>query len=446
MSIDSGWPLADRRTAQQLERDTAAVREQVRKLSTANGSADARLGQRRVIERIQRRAAAPFLRLAAATDDERSLLAAADQLVVDADDERLAGCADLLGGFTPADSPGRSAHRRTRVLAGGSDTSGDQLRVLARRLREERGIPANLNAIVPLGYVIKGDSYPAVTVAPAEFAAGAGTARVRVAVIDTGVTAVARRDGWDTGVVREGVDPLDEVAPKGRIDWFGGHGTFATGIVRQLAPGCEIVVHRFTGSDGVGTDEAAADTMIRAAEEAVADGVRLVISASFGAPAVDGVPPLAMQEAVAWILDRRPGTLIVASAGNDGEDLRLYPAAFPGVKAVGALNADLSPASFSNRGDWVHCSAVGVGVVSTFVEGKLPPEENLGADVLFGADSWAAWSGTSFTAPQISGAVAALCGEDAALTPQRAFDRLLAGRPVQPGLGATVHLLPGTPV
>nr|BFE73055.1 hypothetical protein GCM10020092_063560 [Actinoplanes digitatis] len=205
-----------------------------------------------------------------------------------------------------------------------------------------------------------------------------------------------------------------------------------------------MVVYRYTSTDGLGTDEAAADMLIQAADDAA--GGRVIINASFGAPAVDGVPPLAMREAVRYITETYPKALIVASAGNDGSDRPLYPAAFPGVKAVGALNSDLSAAAFSNHGSWVHCSAVGVGVVSTFVEGKLPPETGIGADVDFPADSWATWSGTSFSAPQISGAVAALCGDDGALPPAAAFDQLVAGRPTLADYGTVVHLLPGTPV
>jgi subtilisin family serine protease len=139
----------------------------------------------------------------------------------------------------------------------------------------------------------------------------------------------------------------------------------------------------------------------------------------------------------------------VASAGNDGSEVPLYPAAFgpPTVRAVGALNPDLTGAVFSNRGEWVHCSAVGVGVVSTFVEGLTPPEDDLGVpDLTFPADAWAAWTGTSFTAPQISGAVAALCAADGTLKPQAAFTKLLQGRQTLQGYGAKVHLLPGTPV
>jgi hypothetical protein len=451
MTVASRWPLPDRRTPDQLAHDQIAVRLQVSKLATPNADRTARQEQEVVVERIRRRQltaaagqATPFLHFVPDAGT-RAVLTSLNQLVVDVDpDHDQAGIDDLLSGYVADDRPDRSPRRRrTRVYRSrdGKDVAG--LRADAQRLRDAK-ITANVNAIVPLGYVIKGNSYPGSTVAPAIFASNGAGAPVRVAIIDTGLTAEARGDGWDTGVVRDGVDPVNVLAPLDRIDWFGGHGTFASGIVRQIAPDCEIVAYRFTSTDGLGTDEAAADMLIRAAEDA--DGERLIINASFGAPAVDGIPPLAMREAVAHITAEHPNVLIVASAGNDGQDLPLYPAAFPGVKAVGALNSDLTPAGFSNHGTWVHCSTVGVGIVSTFVEGKLPPENNIGTDVTFGEDPWATWSGTSFTAPQISAAVAALCGEDATLTPQAAFAQLIAGRPADPGLGTKVHLLPGTPL
>jgi len=206
------------------------------------------------------------------------------------------------------------------------------------------------------------------------------------------------------------------------------------------------MVYRFTGNDGIGTDAAAADAMIKAAADA--GDRRLIINASFGTPAVDGVPPLALREAVELIATRHPQVLIVASAGNDGADERLYPAAFSrhGVIAVGALNPDLTGAEFSNRGAWVQCSTVGVGVVSTFVAGTLPPEDDLGVDdIQFGQNAWATWSGTSFTAPQISGAVAYLCSQQPGWQPKDALARLLAGRPTLDKFGTVVNILPGTP-
>ncbi|MEU7906572.1 S8/S53 family peptidase [Actinoplanes sp. NPDC049118] len=447
--MTQNWPISDHRSAEQLERDSAAVRAQVSNLVSPNGDAAARRDSDAVVERIRRRQLA-------ASDDQATrfvtytpadgsgpVLCAENRLVVDADAAQAGRLGGLLAGYAAADRAGRSPRRRTRVFRGQGNRSLDALRRDAKRLRDDHGIMAGVNAIVPLGYIVKGNSYPGPTVAPGAFASNGGGAPVRVAIVDTGLTAAPRTDAWDTGVVRNGTDPVNVLAPLDRIDWFAGHGTFAAGIVRQIAPDCEVVVYRFTSTDGLGTDEAAADMMIQAADEAA--GGRLIINASFGAPAVDGVPPLAMREAVRYISETYPKTLIVASAGNDGSERPLYPAAFPGVKAVGALNSDLSPAAFSNRGDWVQCSTVGVGVVSTFVEGRLPPEDGIGTDVDFPANSWATWSGTSFTAPQIAGAVAALCGDDGALPPSAAFDQLIAGRPTLDDLGAVVHLLPGTP-
>lgn len=445
------WPLSDHRTAEQIELDKVAVREQVASLTAPNADANARRNLDTLVERIRRRQqeasddqATRFVSFVPA-DGGAPVLAAEHQLMVDAAPADLARFGNLLSGYAPADRAGRSGRRRTRVFRSRTAKSLADLRKDAKRIRDEQKVQATVNSIVPLGYVIKGNSYPGTSVSPGAFSANGGGAPVRVAIIDTGLTAAPRGDAWDTGVVRNGTDPVNVLAPMDRIDWFAGHGTFAAGIVRQLAPAAEIVVYRFTGTDGLGTDEAAADMMIQAADDAA--GQRLIINASFGAPAVDGVPPLAMQEAVRYISDTYPKALIVASAGNDGADLPLFPAAypFPRVKAVGALNSDLSAAPFSNRGSWVDCSTVGVGIVSTFVEGKLPPEDNLGTDVLFPADSWATWSGTSFTAPQISAAVACLCGENGALTPEAAFGQLVAGRPTLTDFGAVVHLLPGTP-
>jgi thermitase len=61
--------------------------------------------------------------------------------------------------------------------------------------------------------------------------------------------------------------------------------------------------------------------------------------------------------------------VIVASAGNNGNTNKLYPAACPHVLAVGAVDQnDLRP-SFSNFGTWVQVSAPGTNILSTAVPG-----------------------------------------------------------------------------
>lgn len=455
------WPIRDPRTYDQLEQDKEDVRKQVTALSERNANAQAAAAgygddprppdREEILDRIRRRqltlAENEGTRFAVYTSEGgQPVLVAENQLVVDADDEQLGTFGDLLSDYAAA---GRIGRRKSQVFYCRDGKGITALMADARRIREKQPDSASLNTIVPLGYVVKGDAYPGRTTGLGDFSPGTGGSPVRVAIIDTGLNKTDRSDDWLPDVAAQDVDQLNIVAPFTRNDYHSGHGTFTTGIVRQIAPDCEVVVYRFTKADGLGTDDAAADMMTKAADDAA--GMRLIINASFGAPAVDGVPPLALQEAVRDITTRYPEVLIVASAGNDGDTRKLYPAAFdfPQVKAVGALNADLTGADFSNHGDWLHCSAVGVGVVSTFVKGTLPPEDNLGIDdVTFDADnSWATWSGTSFTAPQISAAVAYLCGQDptGTLLPGAAFDQLIAGRDTLEGFGVKVHLLPGTP-
>ena len=433
------WPVPEQRSSGQIEQDRAAVQRQVDILSQRDDDR-----QNPVLTRISVRAARAGQQFDYLSQPAPAgpVLPKQNELVVEASDDQLSRAG--LRGYTEAARPTRrTAGRRTRVLRVSAKTPAELLAEV-KRLRNQK-IKANINPLVPLGYVVKGDAFPALSTGPGQFAAAATDPSVRVAIVDTGRTAENRTDGWFTGVLAKDIDPLDVVEPKNRNDYFSGHGSFTAGIVRQVSPTCEVMVYRFTGNDGLGTDAEAADVLLEAAAEA--GDRRLIINASFGAPAVDGVPPLALQEAVERIATDHPEVLIVASAGNNSTTDRFYPAGFSefGVKAVGALNEDLTGADFSNRGDWVHCSTVGVGVVSTFVKGLLPPEPGFDTpDVEFPADAWATWSGTSFTAPQIAGAVAHLCTLDPELTPKAAFDQLIADRTTVDDFGAAVHLLHGT--
>ena len=117
------------------------------------------------------------------------------------------------------------------------------------------------------------------------------------------------------------------------------------------------------------------------------------------------------------------------------------------MRAVGALNPDLTKADFSNHGDWVHCSAVGVGVVSTFVKGlhaagarPRQPGRRLPRDAVGDLDGYVVHR----AADQRSGRPP-LCG-DPGLAPRAAFDQLLSNRPKLPNSQTVVvNLLPGTP-
>ena len=466
MSVHTFLPT---RSESQVKADGEAVHRQLTALTR---------GQREridaIIDKIRRRQdsapqgyAVRFDRLAQKrTDgsDAADALVARGQLVVSAggrsrDDARnVLRRLDPTYDYAPIRTPDWIVRDADSIVFTAGGRAAPNLRADIAALKEQ-GITAALNPIVPLGHTIKGDDLPLRT----EVTAGSpGTPltdpaqRVRVAVVDTGITPELRTDQWLWPIPRllENVDLLDVLPTPGdgRLDWFSGHGSFVSGVVQQIAPQCEIRVYRFTTSDGLGTEKDVAEAMLRAAQEAAADGVRLVINASVGVPAVDGIAPVALGSAVRQIKRDYPNVVMVAAAGNNGDTEPVYPAAFPEVIGVGALTAEYDAAPFSSRGDDVDCSAVGVGIVSTFVEGVMPPEPSTPqddpfiADYTFGKNAWALWSGTSFSAPQIAAQVARLSQQENR-EPADALKVLLDGTSEQlAGFGKVIRgLLAGTP-
>lgn len=328
--------------------------------------------------------------------------------------------------------------RLVRLVASGSD--GSRLVELAGALRA-RGVNASVNYVTPMGPVIKGLGGPELSAAqrtPARPPAGGGDP-VRVAVIDTGIAAKERSDGWLTGLVREdNIDPLDDLPPDGLLDLGAGHGTFVTGVVQQVAPDADLVVYQELDSDGVGSNIEVACTMV----QAVREGAQ-ILNLSFGLETIDDRPPVTFEVALELIdeiaAENRRDVLVIAAAGNFGHSRPCWPAAFCDVVAVAGLTPRLAPASWSSRGPWVNCSTVGEGIWSTYVTGTESPIVDPEPEE-FGADAWALWTGTSFAAPQIAGAVAKIAQEEG-ISPRRALKVLLSGRPELPEYGRTVRIL-----
>ena len=77
------------------------------------------------------------------------------------------------------------------------------------------------------------------------------------------------------------------------------------------------------------------------------------------------------------------------------------------------------------------------------VRAVLPPSRPFTDDPeTFGANAFARWTGTSFAAPQVTGAIARLA-QERGLSARQAYVQLLAsGRPL-PDFGQTFSILPG---
>jgi subtilisin family serine protease len=307
-----------------------------------------------------------------------------------------------------------------------------------------RNVAAGPNYLAALAAVSKGvggpEPAPTLDTPPGGGPAGAGRV-VRVAVVDTGLPSDPRTDGWLSEVPRTGdnIDPLDAL-PAGRdglLDYQAGHGTFVSGIIRRVAPQAEIRMYRAADSDGFASDHDIAEAILRAHD----DGAE-IINLSLGGRTADDQAPPATAEAVATVRRESGGaTVIVAAAGNYGDDTRVWPAALPGVEAVAGLTAYLSPSAWSSYGPDVRFATVGEGIRSTFVPGVESPVFDPDPDV-FGENPWAMWSGTSFAAPQIAGAVARISYEEG-LEPRAAVDKLDEyGKPID-GFGKAMRVLRG---
>jgi hypothetical protein len=111
------------------------------------------------------------------------------------------------------------------------------------------------------------------------------------------------------------------------------------------------------------------------------------------------------------------GALVVAGAGNEltkGNPV-VYPAAYPHVLSVGALDVDLTPAYFSSSGSALDLAAPGESV---------PVAVPLALDRDGTPDGTTLADGTSFAAPIVSGVASWLIGARPKLTPGQYADLL----------------------
>jgi subtilisin family serine protease len=269
---------------------------------------------------------------------------------------------------------------------------------------------------------------------PPEDDDGQPGAGVRVAVLDSGV---AEGHPWLDPRV-EWLSANDVEQPQvqnGVLNRFSGHGTFIAGVVLQCAPGATVVAKNVF--DPIGFVD---DTQLAAALNALPADIQ-VINLSLGGPTHDNLGLLATEAALLRLSRRDLRPVVVAAAGNEGATQETYPAAFKDVIAVGAQQAPGGGrACFSNYGSWVDACAMGRRVHSTFFKGldatPEPIPQTCLADPPPGLQQFqgfATWSGTSFAAPCVAGAIAARMTDQNVDAVQAAFQLVDAnGLPQHP--------------
>ncbi|HEX4094916.1 MAG TPA: S8 family serine peptidase [Trebonia sp.] len=242
-------------------------------------------------------------------------------------------------------------------------------------------LPASAGGPAPAGRTPSAAEWwlPALGAAAAWRAAPAAGAGVTIAVLSTGVDA-AHPDL--TGVVTTGPDFASTGRRPGQAFWGDegtavasliaghGHGRGGASGITGIAPGARILSVPVTVEYN---DPLAADAAVTGRlPAAIAAGIRYAVAhratvialpldpaemATAGSGAVDG--SRAERAAVAYAVAR--DVLLVAPAGDDrdGGNAVNYPAAYPGVLAVGATARNGALAPFSNTRSYVALTAPG---------------------------------------------------------------------------------------
>ncbi len=226
------------------------------------------------------------------------------------------------------------------------------------------------------------------------------------------------------------------------------HGLFAAGLINTIAPEAGLELIEVLNPYGVGTLE----SILWGFQQALSRPGPLVINCSLCLNAPydqnhDGFEDFAGLSKAdrAWLMESggkvikayadmlfSQGSLVVAAAGNEWNGIdqekqppARYPAAFPSVLGVGALDRSDQVADYSNQSDRPRgAGALALGgeagedngilgvYLGEFPDGAVPSPH----------PGWAWWAGTSFATPVVSGLVAAQLGAQPNATAWDAYD------------------------
>ncbi|WP_082687021.1 S8 family peptidase [Bacillus sp. FJAT-27445] len=246
-----------------------------------------------------------------------------------------------------------------------------------------------------------------------------GSKKITIAIVDTGVDLdhpdLKNRLVQGYNVLEDNDNPDDD----------NGHGTHVAGIIASETNNGrgvagitwynKIMPVKAMGSKGYGTTF----DIAKGIYWAVDNGAK-VINLSLG----NYQSSRALKEAIDYAYQR--DVVLVAAAGNDNSGQPTYPASYPQVLAVSAVDHEGRKAEFSNHGTYVDVAAPGVYIPSTYFRKQ-----------------YAALSGTSMASPHVAGLAGLIRSENPKLTNKQvariikrsASDLGIRGRDAQFGNG-----------
>ena len=195
---------------------------------------------------------------------------------------------------------------------------------------------------------------------------------------------------------------------------FVGHGTHVAGIIAATTGnalgisgvcGARILALKALPRDG---EEFDAPAYYRALRYVI--GRAQVLNLSLGGNDKDQAEIDILSDVIA------AGVVVVAAMGNEYEEGNPteYPAAVPGVCAVGATDELDKRAPFSNTGRHIDLVAPGVDILSTTPTFRYDDGER----------NYDAWDGTSMATPHVAGAAALVLAKSPGLTPAQVIRKL----------------------
>jgi hypothetical protein len=222
---------------------------------------------------------------------------------------------------------------------------------------EAPGTEVDFNHVYRPGAELEPDAVPALPAAPAVPGGAASRSpapALSVGIVDTAVGA-SHEALRNADIVQRDFVPFADERPTA-------HGTAVASILvgesAKLRPqlrGGRVYAASVFFTDAQGDDATTAASLTVAGEWLAAEGVR-VINMSLAGP-----PNRVLEAAIAALVER--GVIVVAAVGNNGPTgAPLYPAAYPNVVSVTAVDSAQRVYRYANRGAHVRFAAPGVGI------------------------------------------------------------------------------------